>query len=272
MVTYVDARDHQKVAGQVVSLAMRDLVEVWRTFTFDDAARAQQEIRAVLPLLIDGYGTPMAALSADWYDELRDRAKVSGRYTAQPGYGPGVQRLDSLAGYTANALYGANPDSNLALSRLSGGLTRILLDIDRDTIAGNSFLDPSDVRYARHASANACAFCALLATRGAEYATEEAALRIVGRGTDLSTNVGRRRGRRAQGIRARGSRQLGEKYHDDCRCAAVPVFGNQDYEEAPYVAKFREAYANAPVGGGANPNAIDLKTTLAAMRKELGSH
>ena len=154
----------------------------------------------------------------------------------------------------------------------------------RDTITTAALADDGANGWARHASANACAFCAMLATRGAVYKTQAGALSVTGvnlGGTDYrkmrrtgATREGILRGSRATTIDQGGrkgratKRPLGERYHDHCHCVAIPVFGT--YEPAPYVAGWRQVYADSTVRrpGGA----IDTKATLAEMRKALGTH
>jgi hypothetical protein len=144
---------------------------------------------------------------------------------------PDPGRFDTLARWGVGPLFGADPNSGLALSLLSGGLQRIVFDGGRDTSAGSAALDPAKPTYARHASANACAFCALMATRGAVYTSKDAAERV---------------GYSARGrTRTGGTRSKGEKYHDDCHCVAVVVWPGQEYKPAPYVAKWEQAYLDA---------------------------
>ena len=111
--------------------------------------------------------------------------------------------------------------TNLA-SALEGVVPRLVFDHVAGTVASNvdllnSMLEVGDgsgtvseeVRWMRHASANACGFCRMIVTRhvgeaGTFYGSKEAAEGVVGR--------------RGQ---ARGSRSVGDKYHDHCHCTAV---------------------------------------------------
>ncbi len=260
---------HIRARDAIADAAERDLVAVWRTLTLDDVATARREIEAILPLIIDGYGTPISSLAADWYDELREQASLSKPYRAVVGPVATLAQVESLAGWSTGALYGASPEQEAALAALKGGLQRLLTNADRDTIMANVARDSSQTRYARHASANACAFCAMLATRGAVFLSKESATRVVGRGTEKRKD-GTRQDAKRLGIRARGKQALGEGYHDYCHCTEVPIFDGQDYEPAPYVKKFMDAYLEAPAPP--NGGALDLKETLASMRQTLGTH
>jgi hypothetical protein len=134
----------------------------------------------------------------------------------------------------------ANDRQARIISRLAGATQRYVTTAARDTITANA--EAEGVRWARHAQPDACAFCRLLATRGPDYLTKQAA-QVVGT------------------TRVRGPRKEGELYHDDCGCVPVPVRAGDAYEPPDYVgdwlAQYDEAYALADG---------DYKKILAAMR------
>lgn len=279
MATLAEAQAHQQAVADLTTLAQAELVTAWRSVDLADPEAVAGTLREVLPDLAAVYSLAGATLAADFYESLRDAARIGGSFAASLADTVSPERVQALVGWGTAPLFpprgGTQPtveaDPDKALSRLSGGLQRVVANADRDTIASNAERDPADATWARHASANACAFCALLATRGAVYASESAALRVGGRGTDVATNVGRTRGRKAKGVRARGTQAIGDRYHDDCRCVAVPEWPDAPLEEAPYVQQWREKYNEAKVTGG-KYGAIDLKATLAEMRQTLGTH
>lgn len=312
-------RAHQAAVTSLTDLAIRALSQAWRSLDLSSQSSVRAGLRVVVPDLVSTYGGASATLGADWYDDLREDAGARGRFSAVMADLPDAGRTNALVNWAtvpmddghraervaraqqATALqrttgmdwepatlssYDLMDDNQaleLALKRLSGGLQRIVADADRDTVELSGEMDPGEVRFARHASANACAFCALLATRGAVYHSEESALGVVGRGKDMSLAERRarasgnplpRRGRRtAGGIKARGTRALGEKYHDHCHCIAVPVHEGDEYEPPEYVNEWEQAYIDASVNNSTKGKygAIDLNTTLAEMRKTLSS-
>lgn len=228
MATLQQVELHQRNIRDLTTLAIRDLARYFRTIGPDDLAEMQRALSAALPELVATYGAAAAALAADWYDELREEAAPRGRmFRAIPAELPDEGRTDSLAGWAT-----ATTDLGLVLSRLSGGLQRIVADADRRTVEESARRDPAKARWARHASANACAFCALLATRGAVYHSEKTA-------------------------------GMGARYHDHCHCVAVPVWGNEEYEPPPYVATWMQAYKDS---GSTKP-----AVALAGMREILGA-
>ena len=131
-------------------------------------------------------------------------------------------------------------------------IQRLIMQPARDTIADSVERDPSDARWARVPKGEVtCAFCMVMASRGAVYLTRAAAVSVVGR-----------RGR------TRGKRALGEDYHDFCDCEAVPMWDDSDYPEHYDPDAFYEMYED----GRDAAHSPDLKKILAKMRELHGLH
>jgi len=224
----------QSSVGDVTTLAMADLLDFWNSLHGGDPGTVAGDVRGVLPDLIDAY-TPLAAeVGASFYDDTRAAADVAGSFSAQHAALPESGLVQEMISWGVAPLFRPDaPDPGLALSRLTGGTQKIVASGARDTVEFNVGQDPAQPRFARHASANACAFCALLATRGAVYHWEDTA---------------------------------GAKYHDHCHCVAVPVFPGTAYEPAPYVKDWESAYtaARADVGGKTKDILAHMRQTLSA--------
>jgi hypothetical protein len=233
----------QSAIGHLTTLTIADLVAFWRGLDTEDAASSAQAVREFLPDLLDTYASLSAELGAAFYDESRDAAGVRGSFVADPVVIPPGDRAQSMIswgiaplfrGASVRDLVGTGPDPDLALSRLSGGSQLMVAEGARETIADNVDKDPAKPTYARHASANACAFCSLIASRGAVYRT----------------------------ARSAGE---GRKFHDHCHCVPVAVWPNEKYEPAPYVKTWEDAYRKSRRDG-----ATDTKAILSNMRSILG--
>src|SRR5450756_974959 len=72
-----------------------------------------------------------ATLGADWYDEMRDVAKVRGRFSAIAADLPDIARTNSLARWAVTPLFAAEPDFATTLVKASGGLQMIIANADR---------------------------------------------------------------------------------------------------------------------------------------------
>lgn len=261
MTTSGQADDHRRALKDLVDLALHDLVAFWDSLSGLSPAQRATETRRYLPVLVNAYSAAAGALAADFYDELRSSAQTAARYMASPADAPTAGETDSLLAWALQALFPkeADADPAVALSRLTSGTQRLVANVDRLTVITNTRSDPDAVRYARHARANACAFCALIATRQADYLTEESAIRVTGEIDPRNPTGFPIRG-------PRGSQALGEKYHTDCYCIAVPVWPGQELEEAPYVQQWRDAYHEAAKPGST------IKAVLARMRENTDLH
>lgn len=215
--------------AELERLMLGDLGAMWRAAGLADDFAAW--VIDAFPELVAQYGSIAGDLAAEWYEE--SAPALAYRATAAP--------LPSLEKWATSASWALNVGDGLSsLDLLGGTAQRGMFDQYRMTIITNA--EAEGASYARHASANACPWCRMLATRGAVYGSKEKAERVGGRGTDVLTNVGRTRGRQAKGVRARGKQSIGDKYHDNCHCIAVEVRPGQTYEPPPYVEKWSEEY------------------------------
>ncbi|SKI75717.1 VG15 protein [Mycobacteroides abscessus] len=224
--------------------------------------------RELLTFITDAYPeaiTPFlgaaAVLTAQWYDEQ----PTTSTYTAQPGDLTPAAQL-AISGRWA-MLQPAPIDA------LTGSAARALFNASRDTVLANVTAEPG-ARWARHASANACSFCRLMATRGAVYTSAASAERVTGRGANLEISdrraiaagqmgrdeaLQRRSVYRSQRLAAkagkrvgdsrigaqRGTRAVGERYHDKCHCIAVMVRPGDAYQPPAYVEQWEHDYLDA---------------------------
>lgn len=231
MATLAEVEEHRAALEDVLTVATAQMLAEWPALPLDDPLALSGPLADLLAEVIDEFATISAALAADFYDDLRLEADLPDAYTPTLADLPPFPQVEASARWAST---GAWVDEAKALSDSSAFMQRMVANADRDTIDLNVARDPAAPRYARHASANACAFCALNATRGPVFRSEAGAA---------------------------------SKYHDHCRCIAVPVWDRRGYEEAPYVADWREAYyaATKDLGGATDPKAI-----LAHMRQGAG--
>lgn len=145
---------------QLSDNAERDLADLWSQL---DASTVRDGLFDVMPALVGDYGDASATLSAEWYDEYRTDTNVDGFYAADlTDLSLGAE---SLAGWGAS-LAEKNWDS--ALSLISGGLVKRVMTASRDTITGNTDLDPRARGWMRVGHPE-CGWCAMLISRGAVY-------------------------------------------------------------------------------------------------------
>ena len=209
-----------------------------------DPDRSKRVLFQAFPELFNPYAAAASEVSASFYEEVRDLAGVGGSFAADTLDAVEADRWGALVGAGTQPRMLEQGASNLMFTFLSGGLTSILSTMAADTIYGNAQKDPVTARFQRVPKAGCCGFCGMLASRGADYDSEESALRVVGRGVPVHRTKGKRGGQ-GKGIRPRGSQAVGEKFHDHCKCRTVQVYEGNAVEMQADADKYFDAYGAA---------------------------
>lgn len=242
----------------------------------------RDRLLALFPEMVSPYVAASSELAAVWYEESRAQV-VSGRpFTPVVVAGVASGQSSALVRHSLTPLFQGS--TSTVLSLLAGGTQRMVANGARDTIMQSAIADPVRVGYARIPRPGCCAFCGMLASRGAVYSSREAAGGVVGRGVDPSETAGKVGGQGA-GRKARGSRVLGaSKFHDHCHCVTAPVFSG-DNEVAQVVQatqdKFLGMYQDASATelseysrrdpSNAQFGSVTAKATLANWRQVHGT-
>lgn len=285
MTTLAQVDDYRRAVEDLTAVATAELKALVAVLDGLTPRETRDALIASLPTVLTPYGTAASDLAATWYEDLRAESVDDGPFRAVSEFELDERRVRRMAGYAVSPLFGQSDSTVLAL--LAGASQRLIAGAGRDTIDLNISSDRVLVGYARIPRAGACAFCGLLASRGAVYRSAESAGQVVGRGVDSSIALdesGRRRagyvGGVGKGVRARGSQDLGRRYHDNCKCVAVPVFEGETFFE-PVAAKYREMYEQARVTQksayslkdptNAQFDSVSTKQTLANWRELFGT-
>lgn len=203
-----------------------DLLALWRALDGQDVEFLREALQAELPAVVDPYLSAAGDVTADWYESQAPELV----FTAAPAPLPPESQLQTTARWAAGTVLTKTAVTPLDL--LSGSMQRALFDESRRTVLDNVESEPG-AKWARYASANACPFCRMVATRGDVYTSESAA----------------------------GG--YGSKYHDHCRCLAVAVRPGKSYDPPSYVEDWQAEYTRARQAADGN----DAKSILSAWRK-----
>lgn len=153
------------------------------------------EYGTIMQLLSDQFGAVAANVAASYLFE--EWGEYGGAFASQTfPEAATVAPPNQVEGATRWAVYapanGVSPLKAVVDQRLKGILTRLVMQPARETVMAGAH--KANTGFARVAEAGACAFCAMLASRGGVYKDSATAL-IKG----------------------------GEKFHDDCRCTTIQV-------------------------------------------------
>lgn len=218
----------------MTSLATADVRNLWAAAERLTNVDFTQFIIDAYPDVIAPWAAAAADFAATWFEESVDTTAV----IADP---IPIDRLKGLARWALS-----DDGGTQTLPKLEGTGQRAVFDGARDTTILN--VENNNMRWARDARADACAFCRLLATKTQQlYTSRYSAIRVVGR-----------RGR------PRGARDVGEKYHDYCYCVPVEVPDLQNYQLPEHAQQWEDELAKARANAGSG----NLKAILAAWRAQ----
>ena len=231
--------DVERLAGanrDLRRIAVRDAQRLWRSLDLTDALGVREALEDLLPDLVAVYGEVAATAAADHFDGLREGAGVRGRFSAVMADPVPADAVRANARWSIGPLFSASPDPDAAFGRLAKEVDRMALQPGRDTISQSVKADPSKPKWARVPSGpETCAFCLVMASRGAVYVSDKTAGGMYG-------------------------------WHSACDCTATPIWDGQAYPDAYEPDALYEVYADARASSGSG----DLKTILSKLRETQG--
>ncbi|WP_040911933.1 VG15 protein [Wenjunlia vitaminophila] len=179
--------------------------------------------------LVDQYGQASAALAADFYDAERVAARVTGTFTVPLVTAPPDGQVDSSLRWATKDLWSRDPDDpatteaqrqpmdvrlHQAEKKAEVVAQKLVAGQGRGTVQEAVRRDRQAVGWARTAALGACAFCKLLATRGAVYKQDTADFRA----------------------------------HDGCHCGVLPIFRGQRFELSAKAKEWERLYREYAAG------------------------
>lgn len=192
-----------------------------------------EAVPAVARQVAQAYTTMSAAVTAQYYNRIRQASGVRSRFSAEALSGYDAGKVTAAAISILEEV--ADGRATVALDKLLGDLMqREVKNAADNCIRGNCAKDPAKPRYAIVPNGDACAFCQMRASLGYTYADEDAV-----------------------------------ESHDHCSCTPTPVFGDstiQDYDPKMYEDRWNKA-AEALEKGDISK---DLKQRIADQKEAKG--
>jgi len=189
---------HRSVQLALRAVTLRQVLQVWPAFDPEHAARSWPPVENALLAIIGQRRADSASLAAGYFEAFRATEQIGG--TATPimstfdaEAAARAQTSLQVTGYvtTERLTVLKRPDpARTALVRVSGAVTRHVLDGGRQTLMRSVRADRRALGWARATSGDPCSFCAMLASRGPVY----------------------------------GERTGNFQSHDHCACGLEPVF------------------------------------------------
>lgn len=224
--------------------ALVELDRVMASVVTESPAVQREALMDLLPILGNQYVGASSLVSAEFFTELQAMNEIRKPIAAETLDDVDTSRWHSLARWGTQPSMFEQGGTALVYSLLAGGLTKILTESAADTMIGNAELQ-GDMYSQRVPRPGCCGFCGMLASRFAGYKSKESAGQVVGRGVPVGKGRGRGSKGKGRGIKTRGSRKLGEDFHDYCRCRIVVVTEGNEVELQATADKYYEAYREA---------------------------
>lgn len=170
--------DQLALRGRTATLFLRDWPALDLSASSPDLVRWQRAMRD----LVRQQRTASSRAAAAYLTAFRDAEDVPG--TFRPSLAPDVvpgrlataTRVTSVVAFRTALRAGHPADAAALIARNSalGAVTRLVLEGGRETVVRGVRDDPRGVGWQRVSSATACAFCQMLAGRGAVYREDTA--------------------------------------------------------------------------------------------------
>lgn len=179
--------------------------------------------------VIDQYARTSAALGAEFYDTQREAAGVTSTFTVPVADAPPQDKTEASLRWATKDVWERDPDDpqltpaqrqpldvrlEQAEKKAEQVAQKLVADTGRATVIDAVREDRQATAWARSAALGACAFCKMLASRGAVYAQDTVNFRS----------------------------------HDGCHCGAVPVFAGQRFELSSQAAEWARLYEEYAAG------------------------
>ncbi|MDX2757905.1 VG15 protein [Streptomyces europaeiscabiei] len=182
---------------------------------------------AAVQAVVDQYAQTSAALGAEFYEAQRDAAGVTGSFTVPVADPPPEGKSEVSLRWATKDVWEREPDVatpaqlepldvRLEQAEKKAGLVaqKLVADTGRSTVLEAVRQDRQATAWARSAALGACAFCKLLASRGAVFARDAVDFRA----------------------------------HDGCSCGIVVVFAGQRFEPSPQAREWARLYQEYAAG------------------------
>ncbi|HWM40125.1 MAG TPA: hypothetical protein VNS49_23770 [Streptomyces sp.] len=202
-------------------LLVRDMRRLRRLIVPQRLQESAPEWIEAVRATVDQYGDASASLAADFYEAERVAARVTGTFTVPLIEPPVPEKTESSLRWATKDLWPRDQEQatpaqlepmetrlDAAEAKAEQVVQKLVTDQARDTVREAVRRDRQATGWARAAAIGACAFCKMLASRGAVYGEDTADFRA----------------------------------HDGCHCGVIPIFRGQRFELSDKAKEWERLY------------------------------
>ena len=168
---------HQQAQESLAGLIPALLATAWPLLDISDLAGSIPKLKAAVLAIVTHYGRASASLALQHYRDQRYAAGVHTGVQLPMPPAPSTAEVSSAVDWALSGLWGPpSPEAEQAAkTNLEVAADRLVVEQGRQAVLDAVRHDPQAKGWARIPDAGACAFCLMLAARGAVYKTESAA-------------------------------------------------------------------------------------------------
>jgi hypothetical protein len=198
---------HQAQQAALAAAMVPLIAQAWLLVDVKDLAGTLPKFKQAVTAIVQHYGRAASVAAIDYYRRERLKAGVTGIHRIKPTPGPPLEQVASVIDWAVKDLWRPAPepattadltppaepvkpsitvtgefvpDEKLAQERLAVAADKLVMDQGRDTIINEVKSDPEAKGWARvphpdQSLTGTCAFCLMLASRGAMYKTKASA-------------------------------------------------------------------------------------------------
>jgi hypothetical protein len=183
-----------------LTVALTDALEqAWPMLDIEALKHSMPEWQQAVAGIVTQLATASAVSAGDHYTLAREAADIRSAFRPILAQPPSVDYITTKLDIATQGLWSRSLDDEAVtnVKTLVEGVTQELIaDAGRDTTVGSIEADAKALGWARVARPTCCAFCRMLAGRGAAYKSKRTA--------ELT--------------------ETGTKYHPHCHCLPMPIF------------------------------------------------
>ena len=261
LIPYSATQSYSLLRAALSDAALVDLDKIMRASANESPAVQREALMDLLPALGNQYASATGEVAAVFSGELMELQDVKKPVAPETLALPPAKSWFALAGFGASDRVMERGGMLLAYSLIAGGMTKRLTEFAADTMIGNASIQSVSTSAARVPKTGCCAWCGMLASRGAVYSTESAGV-VGGRGVPVGEGKGRGSFGKGRGVKTRGSRAIGESFHDHCRCEVVALTAGNEAQLQADADRYYEAYRDSAdkVNDGLTLKVTDVST------------
>jgi hypothetical protein len=208
------------------------LARAWGLIDLNNLNGTLPEYQHTVAGLVRKFGQSSGVLAADFYRTQRAAVGVAGKFTPTPADPAGLQQVRTSLSWATRGLWTPAPDLPAVKTLTNGAAQKMVVDTGRNTLIQAIEEDRKARGWAREPRPTCCYFCAMLATRGAVYRSEQTA---------------------------------SFEAHDHDRCVPVPLFADH-YEPPAYVREWGQVWGDSTRGHSGKAARNAFRVALEAHR------